>query len=190
MVLAARGQFWGHGYHATTMADLCAATGLASQSLYGAFGSKHGLFVRTLEEYCDDQVLGLRAGLASAASPWAWLLAAVGFDDGGRTELTADGCYLSGSTSALARLDADVDAASQRTYASILDLFGEAAEAAQARGEIRSDTASEQVALSLLTAMQGIEFLRRTSLDEATFARAKASVVKSLELAYAATDRA
>ncbi|MEU3982880.1 helix-turn-helix domain-containing protein [Streptomyces sp. NPDC026672] len=43
VLLAARRQFWRDGYAATSMQDLCDATGVASQSLYSAFGSKHGL---------------------------------------------------------------------------------------------------------------------------------------------------
>lgn len=43
--------FWRHGYEASSMAQLRAATGLSSASLYGAFGSKEGLFERAVEHY-------------------------------------------------------------------------------------------------------------------------------------------
>ncbi|MCA1221115.1 TetR/AcrR family transcriptional regulator [Streptomyces sp. 8L] len=43
--------FWEHGYEATSMAQLRDATGLSSASLYGSFGSKHGLFERAVEHY-------------------------------------------------------------------------------------------------------------------------------------------
>ncbi|MEW2407348.1 TetR/AcrR family transcriptional regulator [Streptomyces griseoviridis] len=43
--------FWEHGYEATSMAQLREATGLSSASLYGAFGSKQGLFERAAEHY-------------------------------------------------------------------------------------------------------------------------------------------
>ncbi|TWV34728.1 TetR/AcrR family transcriptional regulator [Streptomyces misionensis] len=48
---AAMRLFWEQGYEATSMAQLREGTGLSSASLYGAFGSKHGLFERTLEHY-------------------------------------------------------------------------------------------------------------------------------------------
>ncbi|QVQ53737.1 TetR/AcrR family transcriptional regulator [Spiractinospora alimapuensis] len=45
--------FWEHGYEATSLAQLREATGLSSASLYGAFGSKAGLFARAVEHYIE-----------------------------------------------------------------------------------------------------------------------------------------
>ncbi|MFJ3080438.1 TetR/AcrR family transcriptional regulator [Streptomyces halstedii] len=43
--------FWEQGYEATSLAQLREATGLSSASLYGAFGSKEGLFEKAVEHY-------------------------------------------------------------------------------------------------------------------------------------------
>jgi TetR/AcrR family transcriptional repressor of nem operon len=43
--------FWTHGYEATSIADLMAATGLAKGSVYKGFGDKKALFMRTLDMY-------------------------------------------------------------------------------------------------------------------------------------------
>src|SRR3954467_11669196 len=51
VVAAARDEFWSRGYAATSVEDLTSATGLGKGSLYGAFGDKHGLFVRALDDY-------------------------------------------------------------------------------------------------------------------------------------------
>ncbi|WP_218020410.1 helix-turn-helix domain-containing protein [Nocardia sienata] len=40
----AQALFWERGYEGVSLADLVAATGLASASLYAAFGSKEQLF--------------------------------------------------------------------------------------------------------------------------------------------------
>lgn len=48
---AAMQVFWRHGYEASSITQLRAATGLSSASLYGAFGSKEGLFERAIEHY-------------------------------------------------------------------------------------------------------------------------------------------
>ncbi|MFI1675877.1 TetR/AcrR family transcriptional regulator [Streptomyces sp. NPDC020607] len=45
--------FWEQGYEATSLAQLRAATELSSASLYGAFGSKEGLFKQVVEHYMD-----------------------------------------------------------------------------------------------------------------------------------------
>lgn len=43
--------FWERGYESTSLAQLREATGLSSASLYGAFGSKEGLFEKAVEHY-------------------------------------------------------------------------------------------------------------------------------------------
>ncbi|OON75346.1 TetR/AcrR family transcriptional regulator [Streptomyces tsukubensis] len=43
--------FWEQGYEATSLAQLRCATGLSSASLYGAFGSKEGLFKQVVAHY-------------------------------------------------------------------------------------------------------------------------------------------
>lgn len=48
---AAMLQFWEHGYERTSLAQLRAATGLSSASIYHAFDSKEGLFQRAIEHY-------------------------------------------------------------------------------------------------------------------------------------------
>ncbi|MDQ0696791.1 TetR/AcrR family transcriptional regulator [Streptomyces anulatus] len=66
--------FWEQGYEATSVAQLRAATGLSSASLYGAFGSKEGLFKLAVEHYMkgpgrafdvvEDQTLSSREAVA------------------------------------------------------------------------------------------------------------------------------
>ena len=51
VVAAARDEFWTRGYVATSVDDLTTVTGLGKGSLYGAFGDKHGLFLRALDDY-------------------------------------------------------------------------------------------------------------------------------------------
>lgn len=48
---AAMRVFWAKGFAAASMADLTAAMGIASPSLYAAFGSKEGLFREAIGHY-------------------------------------------------------------------------------------------------------------------------------------------
>src|SRR5258708_7990563 len=63
VVAAARDEFWSRGYAATSADDLTSVTGLGKGSLYGAFGDKHGLFMRALDDYIGIPLDGVRAQL-------------------------------------------------------------------------------------------------------------------------------
>lgn len=49
---SAMGVFWAKGFQGTSMTDLTEAMGIASPSLYAAFGSKEKLFEASLAHYC------------------------------------------------------------------------------------------------------------------------------------------
>lgn len=47
------GEFWDHGYHATSTDDLCRRTGLSRSSLYNAYGKKRDCYLQILQCYVD-----------------------------------------------------------------------------------------------------------------------------------------
>ena len=67
VIEAARDQFWAHGYAGTSLDDLVAVTGLGRGSLYGAFGDKHTIFLRALDEYSNMTMAAVRAELRDSA---------------------------------------------------------------------------------------------------------------------------
>lgn len=48
--------FWQKGYADTSIDDLVEATGVSRYGLYGEFGSKHGLFLASLDHYQETAV--------------------------------------------------------------------------------------------------------------------------------------
>lgn len=69
--------FWAKGYEATSVADLCACTGLHKGSLYQAFGDKHTLFMSALKHYADSSFRDVAAVAFRFESPLENLRAAV-----------------------------------------------------------------------------------------------------------------
>lgn len=65
---AAMRVFWEKGYVATSMTDLTTAMGIASPSLYAAFGSKEDLFREALDRY-ESMVKGLNAEVLGCDAP-------------------------------------------------------------------------------------------------------------------------
>lgn len=74
--------FWQKGYEATSLADLTAAMGIASPSLYAAFGSKEALFVEALNHYGATYAWGWKNFLEAATARdavQAWLMDSAAF---------------------------------------------------------------------------------------------------------------
>jgi len=53
--------FWSQGFEATSMTDLTEAMGLSKSSLYDTFGSKHELFLATIDHYKDNVTAQVRS---------------------------------------------------------------------------------------------------------------------------------
>ena len=68
--------FWSKGYTATSMRDLTEAMGLSKSSLYDTFGSKHDLFLESIDFYRDNVTVQVRS-VAELERPAMQVIAAV-----------------------------------------------------------------------------------------------------------------
>jgi AcrR family transcriptional regulator len=59
----ARDVFWQGGFSGSSLDALSAATAMNRPSLYGAFGDKEALYLKTLERYRDEGVAAMRQAL-------------------------------------------------------------------------------------------------------------------------------
>ena len=59
----ARDVFWEGGFAGSSLDALSAATAMNRPSLYGAFGDKEALYLRTLERYRDESLVAIRQAL-------------------------------------------------------------------------------------------------------------------------------
>lgn len=65
--------FWRNGYSATTMRQLQHAMDMRPGSIYGAFGDKDTLYLKTLECYRKNVLLVMQTTMANADSAWLGL---------------------------------------------------------------------------------------------------------------------
>jgi TetR/AcrR family transcriptional regulator, transcriptional repressor for nem operon len=158
---AAREQFAKTGYAATSLDDLMKATGLGKGSLYGAFGDKHRLFLRVLEDYCVDSVSGVR-GVLDGPEPAADRVRAL--VRGSASSVSTRGCMLVNSTAELNERDEDVQRKSRQAYGAIEDLLVVALDEARRDGDLKPGVDTRAQARVLVAVMQGMEFLAKTRL--------------------------
>jgi AcrR family transcriptional regulator len=158
---AARDQFWSTGYAAARVDDIASATGLGKGSLYGAFGDKHQLFLRTFDDHCAGLVEAVRRALDGPdAGAYERLRAHVlKVAEATASDVCLRGCLLAKGTAELSEQDPAVAATARRTFAAIEELLASCVAGAQRAGDIAPDADAARLAGLLLAVLRGIEAL-------------------------------
>lgn len=151
---AALNAFWSKGYEATSLADLCACTGLHKGSLYQSFGDKHSLFMRALTHYADKAFESVSTVVSETASPLQNIRAVVREVCQGSGD--SKGCLMINSMVELSPHDDAVKAAVNSFVDKRLAVMAEMITAAQEAGEIRAELVPEHLARQLMVTMAGL----------------------------------
>jgi TetR/AcrR family transcriptional repressor of nem operon len=169
VVAAARDEFWTRGYAATSVDDLTTVTGLGKGSLYGAFGDKHGLFLRALDDYITSALDSVRAQLRDPARDAYDRLTrhmraqakAVAADTGRR------GCMMAKSAAELGATDDAVEKLVERAFAAWRAELVDCIKQAQRDRAIDGRTNPQALATTLLAFMRGLEALHKAGAKPA-----------------------
>jgi TetR/AcrR family transcriptional regulator, transcriptional repressor for nem operon len=166
VVRRARETFHDHGYAATSVEQLTAATGLRRSSLYGAFGDKHGLFVRAFAQYCDEEMAAIRRELAGPEGGAFPRLVRHVHSKTADPAASRRGCLLAKATAELAGEDPEVARIASAAYDSYERSLCECLRAARRAGHARADLDPAAGGALLLAALRGIEALGRAGRAE------------------------
>jgi TetR/AcrR family transcriptional regulator, transcriptional repressor for nem operon len=170
VIAASRDLFWTQGYAATTIDDLGAVTGLGRGSLYNTFGDKRTIFLRSLDDYCNDAFDGIRAQLRDPHQPAYQRLVAHIHDF--TATVTADtdkrGCLMAKSAAELSATDPEVAKRVKRTLDGWLRELTATIGEAQRDGDINTDVDPRALASLLLAVLRGMEALRKGGASAAT----------------------
>lgn len=173
--------FWARGYKATSLDDLCTATGLGRSSLYAAFGGKRALLHRALERYEQDALRRIRAALAQ---PRPVREAIAGFVDGLIERIVAGpgraGCFI-GNCAAELSGDRATAARVRRSLENIEAAFGEGLARAQAGGELAADADIASLARFLVSGIQGLRLVGKANPDRAALTDIAAVMLRCLD---------
>ncbi len=159
--------FWAKGYEATSLDDLCAATGLSRSSLYAAFGDKHDLLLQSIELYADRGAARFTAALASPPIQTALRRVLDDFIDQIIAGPGRRGCFIGNCAAELARDDREALARVRRSLARNEAIFCDALSAAKARGELSRSAEPAALARFLTSAFQGLRLVGKANPDRA-----------------------
>ena len=157
-----------HGYHAASLAQLCAAMRLASGSIYKAFRDKRAVFLAAFHRYTARRAADVQQAIEAEALGRNKLRAMldcyveVSLGDEGRR-----GCLVVASAAELSTYDPDmagmVGAALQRVETRLRDLI----ELGQADGSILPSVDAEAAARAFLCFLQGLRVVGKVGRSRA-----------------------
>ncbi|MGH8778338.1 TetR/AcrR family transcriptional regulator [Paraburkholderia sp.] len=159
--------FWSYGYHATSIDDLCKATGVLRGSLYGVFGDKRGIMIAALDHYSDGAIARLVERLSANVPAEEALRNALLHHTRVASSLSGQrSCFITNATLEMSLDDAEVlerIAAIQRRIATLL---AAAVIRGQTSGVFDTRLDEKTVADFLLCVTQGLRVLGKIKHDE------------------------
>ena len=160
--------FWRKGFAATSMNDLCDTMGVASPSLYAAFGSKEALYLEAIEHYIAIQGPPVWDRLAEGADARAGIenLLMAATESLPKSRTAPAGCM-----AALAAVSDEWPAAIARAARKVrLEMLGRLRsrlETAVAKGELRASTDIDGLSRFYLSVFQGMAVQARDGATQA-----------------------
>lgn len=138
----ARDAFWRYGYAQTSLDTICAAVSMNRPSVYAAFGDKHALYCKALDDYWHQSLAMVQEALRDETLPLGEVLRRA--YDGQLTLYFAPdglprGCFAIGTAVTEAVEDPAIRASLAEGIRALDADFERRIRAAQDRGELRSD---------------------------------------------------
>lgn len=173
--------FWARGYEATSLDDLCTATGLSRSSLYAAFGDKHALLLHALDRYEESSAARIAEAL-SRRLPIREALAALLADFIDRIVAGPGrrGCFIGNCAAELARHDRDAQNRVLRSLERMERQLQEALERAKLRGEIGPSANPQALARFLTAGIHGLRLVGKANPDRAVLDDIACTILRCL----------
>ncbi|MET0235114.1 MAG: TetR/AcrR family transcriptional regulator [Kibdelosporangium sp.] len=159
---AALDLFWRKGYEATSVQDLVEHLGIGRASIYATFGTKHELYLRALDRYCEDMA-GLNMYVLSPSGPALPAIRELvqSFADAALSDPDQKGCFI--TNTAVECLPHDrlaarrVDIGLNGLESAIVGALTRARD----QGEIGADKDPLSLARFLVTLLQGVRVIAK-----------------------------
>jgi AcrR family transcriptional regulator len=169
----ATGAFWKTGYSGTSLDDIAAATGMNRPSLYAAFGDKHALYLRALDQYWSLGLAAMHEALAGdrplreALTDLYQRALSLYFSGKGR----ARGCFAIGTATTEAVEDPDIRAVFARGLQALDEGFEARIRVARDNGELPGGADPEALAIMASATLHTIAIRARAGTPRSDLAR-------------------
>jgi TetR/AcrR family transcriptional repressor of nem operon len=175
--------FWSKGYEATSLDDLCEATGLSRSSLYATFGNKRDLLLQSVDRYVERRTPNIEAVLARRPNNIYKGIAALlrEFIDQIVSGAGRRGCFLGNCAAELPRSDRTAMARVRRGLARTEGTFRKALARAEARGELPVGADVDALARFLTASFQGLRLVGKVNPDRAVLEDIAATILRCLD---------
>jgi TetR/AcrR family transcriptional regulator, transcriptional repressor for nem operon len=163
--------FWANGYERTTLDDLLSCTELSKSSLYGAFGDKRQLFLRSLERYAQVQqsiALDTWAAAGEVRAKLRGFLRHVAEDS---SQLGSMGCMMVNAIAELASADSEVLRISRANALALEKGLTAELKRAQMNGEIPAAIVPRDFAAFVIGMVAGIRIQGRSGTPKESLLR-------------------
>lgn len=174
--------FWSKGFEATSLDELCEATGLGRSSLYAAFGSKRGLYFNALERYERLAVGWIAAELAGPLPIREAVARFLGkIIDDIVTGRGRRGCLIGNCAAELSRQDRKAAGKVRHSLGLLESTFRAGLARARERGEIAADADVDALARFLMSGIQGLRLVGKANPNRAVLDDIVAVMLRCLD---------
>ena len=173
---------WTKGYEATSLDDLCEATGLSRSSLYATFESKRSLLLRSVDHYVERRTSAIAVILARplpVRDAFTALLAE--FIDQIIAGSGRRGCFLGNCAAELPRGDRAAMAHVRQGLGRTEAIFRDALARAKARGELQPTADVDALARFLTAGIQGLRLVGKVNPDRGMLDDIAKTMLRCLE---------
>lgn len=159
--------FWQGGYESVGMSELCRAMEISRQSLYGAFGSKRGLFIRCVEHYRATRLSEALALLDQADTPRLdRIRSLLGFFETLALDARCRGCFVANTLVEVGPHDTEIEALLSETIELLRTSIEATLRAARDSGELVASKDPVRLSYALTNAIFGLAVTGKLPLPE------------------------
>ena len=177
---AAMQQFWRAGYEATSLQDLLEVMHLSKSSLYQTFGSKHELFLRSIDFYQQSLVDEIHKSLINSRTSKTFLKNLLENVIAEAALKKKKGCLLVNTVNELSYRDKKVSKAVSVAFNNVENVIRLAVEQGKKEGTIKTSVRTETLVNYIITNISGLRTMVKSGVDEARLSSVVSMIMKTV----------